>query len=84
MAYPYPKNKENTWIIERKEVSPPTITVAGSHFKHRSTKKVLVPSETSLRDVFVATLSCKSGEESLAEGLLHNPHKKATALQYHC
>lgn len=69
---------------ETRKVSPPTITVAGRHLKHRSTEEVLVPSETSLRDVFVATFSCKSKEESLAEGLLHNPHKKARAFQSHC
>lgn len=39
-----------------------------------------MPSETSLRDVFVATLSCKSEEESLEEGLLHNPHKKSNSI----
>lgn len=43
-------------------------------------KEVLVPSETSLRDAFVATLSCKSEEESLAEGLLHNPQKKSNSF----
>lgn len=37
--------------------------------------EVLVPSETSLRDVLVATFSCKSEEEPLAEGLLYKPHK---------
>lgn len=75
------KSKENTWVTERKEKSvflQLQLQVAISNIG--AWKEVLVPSETSLRDVLVAIFSCKSEEESLAEELLHNPHKKSNSI----
>lgn len=70
-------HREKKWVLLQLQLQVAISNIGGW-------KEASVPSETSLRDVFVATLSCKSEEESLVEGLLHNPHKKATALKYHC
>lgn len=78
MPFPYPNSKENTLVTERQENSVLLqlwLQVAISD-KHRNTEGSLVPSETSLRDVFVAIFSYKNKKQSLTEGLLHNPHKK--------
>lgn len=78
MLFPYPNSKENILVTDRQENSvllQLRLQVAISD-KHRNMEGSLVPSETSLRDVFVAIFSYKNKKQSLAEGLLHNPHKK--------
>lgn len=79
MPFPYPNSKENSLVADTQENSlllQLWLQVAISD-KTEAWKEGLVPSETSLRDVLVATFSCKNKKQkSPAEGLLHSPHNK--------